>query len=65
VEAAADNGKDRTVMEQLIEFNGVRVVLTTGQSMREVQNFVDDGDVFISVYQGATRILLDKEAAHV
>jgi hypothetical protein len=53
-------------MEQLIEFNGVRVVLTTASAMREVQNYLDEGDVFISVYQGATRILLDKtERAHV
>ena len=47
-------------MEQLILFNGVRVVLTTGQAMREVQNFVDEGDVFISVHQGDVRVLIDK-----
>ena len=52
-------------MEQLILFNNVRVVLTTAQSMREVQNFLDEGDVFITVYQGATRILLDPTGAHV
>jgi hypothetical protein len=39
-------------MEQLIEFNGVRLVLTTDQSTREVQNFLDEGEVFISVYPG-------------
>ena len=37
-------------MEQLIEFNGVKILLTTGQSEREVQNWWDIADVVISVY---------------
>jgi hypothetical protein len=44
-------------MEQYIEFNGVRVVLTTGQTLDEVQSFTDVADVIISVYPGDTRVL--------
>lgn len=49
-------------MEKLIIFNGVKVVLTTGQSMSEVQNFLDEGQVFISVYAGSMKILSDSTA---
>jgi hypothetical protein len=44
-------------MEQLIVFNGVRVVLTMARGMHEVQNFLDVGEVFISVYRGYTRVI--------
>lgn len=37
-------------MEQLVVFNGVRVLLTTGRSMREVQSFADQADVVLSIY---------------
>lgn len=44
-------------MEQLIEFNGVRVLLTTGETIAEVQNFIDQADVIISVYPQHTRVI--------
>lgn len=44
-------------MEQLIEFNGVKVLLTTGQKLSEVQNFLDVADAVISVYPSEVRIL--------
>lgn len=47
-------------MEQLIDFNGVKVLLTTGQSLHEVQNMLDEADVVISVYPGDIRMLMDK-----
>lgn len=46
-------------MEQLIEFNGVKVLLTTGQSLNEVQNMASEADVIISVYPGNVRVLYD------
>lgn len=36
-------------MEQLIEFNGVRVLLTTAEYLREVQSFLDQADLVIAV----------------
>jgi len=45
-------------MEQLVEFNGVKILLTTGESLHEVQNFLDeDPDIILSVYPGRLRIL--------
>lgn len=44
-------------MEQLIEFNGLRVLLTTGQTLSEVQNFEHVADLIISVYPHAVSIL--------
>lgn len=44
-------------MEQLIDFNGVKLVLTTGEHMDEVQNFLDEGDYFISVYPGRLKLI--------
>lgn len=48
-------------MEELIEFNGVRVVLTTGQRLSEVQNFLAVADVVISVYPGKVCILKQQQ----
>lgn len=47
-------------MEQLVIFNGVKVLLTTGQCFSEVQNFLDQADVVISVYPGQIAILTDE-----
>ena len=44
-------------MEQLIEFNGVKILLTTGQTAWEVQNWFDQADVVLSVYPDEVRIL--------
>lgn len=44
-------------MEQLILFNGVKVLLTTGQQLSEVQNFLEMADVVISVYPDNVKIL--------
>jgi hypothetical protein len=44
-------------MEQLIDFNGVKVLLTTGQTQWEVQNFWDEADVVFSVYPHAVQCL--------
>jgi hypothetical protein len=44
----------------LILFNGVKILLTTGQSLSEVQNFLDQADVVISVYPGDVRILREQ-----
>lgn len=44
-------------MEQLILFNGVKILLTTGQSEAEVQSHWDKANVVISVYQDDLRIL--------
>lgn len=52
-------------MEQLIVFNGVRVVLTTGQSLSEVQSFLDGADVVISVYPRWVRVLREPAPAIV
>lgn len=50
-------------METLIEFNDVKVILTTGQTMQEVQSFTGVGDVFISVYpNGETRVLWQRQS---
>jgi len=55
----APNLNQETVVEQLIEFNGVKVLLTTGQSLNEVQNMASEADVIISVYPGNVRVLYD------
>ena len=50
-------------MEQLIRFNGVMVLLTTGQSIGEVQSFLDRADVVISVYpkeDGGVKIIKEQ-----
>jgi hypothetical protein len=47
--------------EARILFNGVVVVLTTGEQMSEVQNYVDEADVIISVYPHGTKILKEKK----
>lgn len=44
-------------MEQIFEFNGVKILLTTGERLSEVQNFADYADVIISVYQDRLQIL--------
>lgn len=45
-------------MEQLIEFNGVKILLTTGQSLHEVQNlFNGEADLILSVYPEDLRVL--------
>lgn len=44
-------------MEQLILFNGVRILLTTGQTVQEVQNYVDQADVILSVYPDKVMVL--------
>lgn len=37
-------------MEQLIVFNGVKILLTTGQNLYEIQNFTEENlDVILSV----------------
>ena len=44
--------------EALLTFNGVKILLTTGQRMSEVQNFLGERpDIVISVYPGDVRIL--------
>ena len=45
-------------MEQRIKFNGVKILLTTGRSQHEIQNFVDEEfDLILSVYPGDIRVL--------
>lgn len=44
-------------MEQKILFNGVVVVLTTGSTLDEVQNFFDEAEVIVSVYADEVKIL--------
>ncbi len=44
-------------MEQFIIFNGVKVLLTTGETLSEVQNLSEEADVIISVYPGRVQIL--------
>lgn len=44
-------------MEQLIVFNGVYVLLTTGKTLSEVQNFLDLADAVISVYPKQVRVI--------
>lgn len=44
-------------MEQFIEFNGVKILLTTGQDLSEVQSFLADADVVISVYPKSVKVL--------
>lgn len=45
-------------MEQLIVFNGVKILLTTGQTLSEIQNFLEfKPDIIISVYPGDVRVL--------
>lgn len=36
--------------DELIHFNGVKVLLTTGREPREVQNYFDEADLVISIY---------------
>lgn len=43
-------------MEQLIEFNGVTICLTTGSDMNQVQHWLE-ADVILSVYPGEVQIL--------
>ena len=52
-------------MEQLIDFNGVKVLLTTGQSLSEVQNHLEEADLVISVYSHEVRILRRKFAGRI
>ena len=47
-------------MDQLVEFNGVKVLLTTGQTLNEVQSFLDEADVVISVYSHELRVIRHK-----
>lgn len=44
-------------MEQFILFNGVRILLTTGKRLSEVQNFVNQADVILSVYPDEVMVL--------
>lgn len=50
-------------MEQLIEFNGVKVLLTTGQTLQEVQSFLGQADVIFSVYPNHVVQLFPDEPA--
>lgn len=47
----------RHSMEQFISFNGVQILLTTGESLHKVQSIADEADVILSVYPGRVRIL--------
>lgn len=44
-------------MEQSITFNGVRILLTTGKSISEIQNFIGEADVILSVYPDCVQVL--------
>jgi hypothetical protein len=50
----------RNPVEQLIDFNGVKVLLTTGQRLSEVQNYLAEADVVFSVYARNIRVLYSK-----
>lgn len=51
-------------MDQVMTFNGVTIVFTTGQSMSEVQalKWGQSADIVLSIYPGDIRVL--KGAAH-
>lgn len=44
-------------MEQLIEFNGVKILMTTGEQRSEVQNWFDEADIVIAVYPDRVRVI--------
>lgn len=37
-------------MEQLINFNGVKVLLTTGETSSEVQSYFKEADLIVAVH---------------
>lgn len=45
-------------METLLVFNGVRVLLTTGETLHEVQNCLYEADVVISIYPDRPPLIL-------
>jgi hypothetical protein len=47
-------------MEYLVTFNQIKVLLTTGQNLSEVQSMIQQADVIISVYKpedGGVKVL--------
>ena len=45
-------------MEKLLIFNGLKILLTTGQCLSEVQSYLDhDPDIILSIYRGDVRII--------
>lgn len=46
-------------MEQLMSFNGVKVLFTTGQSLREIQagDWIEQADLILSIYKDEVRVL--------
>lgn len=50
-------------METLLEFNGVKILLTTGSDLSEVQSFLEQADVVISVYPDSVKILKEQTRA--
>lgn len=52
-------------MEQLITFNGVRILLTTGKTLSEVQNFIGEADVILSVYPDCVQVLELADHIHI
>ncbi len=44
-------------MERWLEFNGVKVLLTTGEHESEVQSFFEEAYVVISVYPDRVKVL--------
>src|SRR3954467_11337837 len=47
----------RQFQDRLIEFNGVKILLTTGHRLSQVQGHLAEAEVVVSVYAGDIRVL--------